>query len=394
MRDQTSLKRPRLLFVVESGTDVRMVNGLAQHFNLSVFARTISGGREINHEPSVPIKVERGPQSRVGFALSAARRAFSRTGHDVLLVQGYSLAAFGCNVATRLRGRTPPMMLVCSPIESYYRCRRLTQSGAPYRGLQLVCLQFIARLNAAIGGSYIVLSQYLESVIRAHGRTENIHRIPVYGVDTNLFRPLSGIDKTHLRKSRDIPEAGSVVFFSSRTAPEKDVPTLLEAFRRLLHEGEDLWLLHRSGGYEQFKAAAQSFGVAERVIASEAIYPGPELVADYQASDLCIQASREEGLGFSVLEALACEIPVIAASVGGLKETVIPGETGWTYAPGDASALQACIRAALDDPREAARRAKAGRALVREKYESSHSFEEFVDLVNRQIGPRLAGRKD
>jgi glycosyltransferase involved in cell wall biosynthesis len=356
-----------------------MVNGLAQHFDLSLFVRKFPNGREVNYPPASPIRIEYGPRSRLKFALSAAKRVFARDQTDFVLVQGYGLAALGCNLAARLSGNRAIAMLICSPIEAYYRCRRhAAQPTHPYRWNELAGLRLVARLNAILGRNYVVLSRYLEGVIRTHGGTKRIHRIPIYGIDTTLFAPLPGIDKAGLRKSRGLPESGSVIFFSSRTAPEKDVPTLLDAFRNLVNEGFDLWLLHRSGGHEEFKAAADRRGIGARVIATDAVYPGRELAADYQASDLCVQASREEGLGFSVLEALACGLPVIAAAVGGLKETVIPGDTGWTYVPGNAAQLEACIREALEDPDEACRRARAGRMLVQREYESSRLFEEFA----------------
>lgn len=386
--------RPHLLFVVESGTDVRMVNGLAEHFEVSIFARTIPSGREINYKPSFPVKFHRGPQSRMKFALAAARRAFVDMEYDILIVQGYSLAALACNFVARLRGRSSTVMLVCSPIESYYRCRRAAQSGPRYNSFELLCLKIVARLNAWLGYNYVVLSRYLESVIRSHGRTRNIYRIPIYGIDTNLFRPIGDGDKSRVRTLRGVPESGSVIFFSSRTAPEKDVPTLLKAFKMLLDDGEDCWLLHRSGGHKEFAATAEVFGVGERVITADAIYPGAELVEDYQASDLCVQASRAEGLGFSVLEALSCEIPVIAAAVGGLPETVIPGETGWTYVPGDAADLHACIRTVLRDAQEARKRAKAGRVLVGEEYESRRLFEKFANLADELMTAQSGRRYD
>ena len=110
--------------------------------------------------------------------------------------------------------------------------------------------------------------------------------------------------------------------------------------------------------------------------------PVRDLPAYYQASDLCVQASREEGLGFSPLEALACEVPVVAAAVGGLKETIIEGETGWTYQPGNATDLAGRIEAVLDDPAESRRCAAAGRSLVQARYERSKAFEAFFDLVD------------
>ncbi|MSU35851.1 MAG: glycosyltransferase [Pedosphaera sp.] len=56
--------------------------------------------------------------------------------------------------------------------------------------------------------------------------------------------------------------------------------------------------------------------------------PQGQLSEDYRTCGFCVPASREEGLGFSVLEALASEVPAIAAAVGGLRETIKGGRNG------------------------------------------------------------------
>jgi len=145
--------------------------------------------------------------------------------------------------------------------------------------------------------------------------------------------------------------------------------------------GRDLWLLHRSGGYRRFIQRSGEFGIAERVIATDAVHPHRQLPQDYQACDLFVQASREEGLGFSALEALASGVPVIAAAVGGLRETIVDGHTGWTYPVGDSEKLAKCIEAVLDDPNEAVRRAAAGRDLVCANYERQGVVEQLSKVM-------------
>ena len=112
---------------------------------------------------------------------------------------------------------------------------------------------------------------------------------------------------------------------------------------------------------------------------------------DYASADVCVQASRAEGLGFSVLEALACGTPVVATAVGGLVETVKDGVTGWTVPPGNAAALAAALREALDRPEEARRRAAAGRKIVQGAYESTAAFDALAALfgANPSLSPRI-----
>ena len=369
-----------LWFVVESGTDVRLVEGLADRTSLNVLARRIPGGVEISQAPARAVPTIVGPASRAGFA-HLVWRTLRRLGReDRVIVQGYGIAALAANVASRLTG-APTFMLVCSPVERYYACRRGRESpGKPFRRREVAALGAIARLNALVGHHYIVLSQHLADVVKCHGTRAPVSVVPVYGVDTAVFAPPTG-SKDALRQRRGLPAAGAIVFFSSRVAPEKDAETMLAAARRLLDQGRDLWLLHRSGGYQTFLAAAQQAGVQARVVASDAAHPHGGLAEDYQASDLCVQASREEGLGFSPLEALACQVPVVASAVGGLRETIVDGVTGWTYPPGDAAALARAIAEALDRPEEAARRAQAGRAMVRERYEGRIVFDRLMEVL-------------
>ncbi len=377
------MNRTRLLFVVESGTDVRLVEGLAENFDLTVIARKIEGGVEISQPPSAQFPLAIGPASRAGFArfvFTELLRRRSKT--DLVVVQGYSLAALAANMARQITGK-PTIMLVCSPIEAYYRCRLNHPAGRPYQRHEAALLNFLARANALAGDQYVVLSRYLESVVRSHG-ARSIHNIPIYGVDTHLFCP-PALSKPALKSSLGLPPSGMLIFFSSRVAPEKDSETLLRAMRRLLDDGQDLWLLHRSGGYRQFLADAEKFGVASHVIATDAVHPHHDLPFDYQACDVCVQASREEGLGFSPLEALACETPVIATQVGGLKETILDGQTGWTYPVGDDQKLAQCLASVISQPAEAARRAQAGRQLVISRFDRKLVLRHFVSLCNTHV---------
>ena len=377
------MKRVSLWFVVESGTDVRIVEGLHQRFALSIYARAVDG-REISQKSSVPLDLRVGPASRLRFALSIfLRLVLRRATPDFLLVQGYSLAALAANLGGRLAG-VPVAMFVCSPTEEYYRCRLQDRDVTkPFRRHEYLLLGVLRKLNALAGRRYIVLSDYLGSVVGAR-RGARIEVVPLYGVDTSIFQPPS-VSKDELRKRRGLPVDASLLFFSSRVAPEKDAETLVAAVAQLRERGINVLILHRSGGYRTFVEIAGRAGVASHVIATDAVHPTRELPMDYQASDLCVQASRAEGLGFSPLEALACGVPVIAAAVGGLRETIIDGETGWTYPAGDATQLAAAIESVLANPHEAQRRAETGRQMVAEKFEREKVFERFADVVRNII---------
>ena len=147
--------------------------------------------------------------------------------------------------------------------------------------------------------------------------------------------------------------------------------TLLEAFSLLVREGRDVYLLNRSGGFREFLEQAAKAGVRERVIATDAVDPRGELPLDYGAVDVCVQASRAEGLGFSVLEAMACGTPVVASAVGGLRETVRDGVTGWSVPPGDAAAPRGRAARCARSPGRGARRARPAPSMVRAAFRAA-----------------------
>ena len=179
----------RIWLIVESGTDVRLVDGLAERAEVVVLARRIHGGVEISQRLERPVPVTVGPASRAGFAaLVFARLLGARRAGERVLVQNYGPAALAANAAARVTG-TPTFMLVCSPTERYYRCRRdHPTADKPFRSAELLGLERLARLNARWGRHYIVLSEHLAEVVRSHGTARPVSVVPVYGVDGAVFR--------------------------------------------------------------------------------------------------------------------------------------------------------------------------------------------------------------
>lgn len=387
---ERQVTRPRLWFVIESRTDVRLVEGLAEDFELTLIMRpTVGRPMSVSQTPAASVSIVHGPLHRGRFAALVASKVIRhRAEIDVLLVQGYSIAALATNLAARAAGLVA-IMLVCSPTEAYYRARRASPDGSSmFRWHELVGLEVVARANALVGQRYVVLSEHLASVVGRHsrmagrrGRALRVSVIPLYGVDVERFSPTDE-PKEAIRRRLGIPIDGHLIFFSSRIAPEKDAETLLAALRLVAEHGHSVRLLHRSGGHREFMRLAAAMGVDTLIVATPAVHPINELPDSYRACDLCVQASREEGLGFSVLEALACEVPVVAAAVGGLLETVIDGQTGWNYPAGDADAFARQIEDVLAHPTEAQRRASAGRQLVLDHYERKEVFQRFASLVH------------
>ena len=91
----------------------------------------------------------------------------------------------------------------------------------------------------------------------------------------------------------------------------------------------------------------------------------PDLLASFEVFAF---PSRFEGLCVSVIEAQAAGVPVVATPVGGIRETVVDGETGWLVPPDDAVALAERVSWVLEHPAEARQVADEARSRARERF--------------------------
>ena len=207
-----------LCFICETPTDIRLVEGLANKFKITILGRHFKDRNIISQPLRMPTDIILGPDSRLKFMLFICKYLRQHGEQfDYVIVQGYGLSAVAANLTSYFTS-TPTAMLICSPTEAYYRCRKSNPTPSKvFRLYELLGLQAIARINASIGQQYIVLSQYLSDTIRSHGTRKPISIVPVYGVDTNLFvQPRES--KLDIKQRRGFPTTGSLIFFSSRIA--------------------------------------------------------------------------------------------------------------------------------------------------------------------------------
>ena len=132
--------------------------------------------------------------------------------------------------------------------------------------------------------------------------------------------------------------------YAAEVSGRKNQAMLIEAMRSL-PENTVLLLPGRGANREQCRRLAREAGVRERVH-----FPGfvQGMEDYYHAADICVSASRIEGLPFNVMEAMACGLPVIASDIKGHQDLVRNGENGLLYPFGDGKAFAAAVNRLLD----------------------------------------------
>jgi L-malate glycosyltransferase len=107
-----------------------------------------------------------------------------------------------------------------------------------------------------------------------------------------------------------------------------------------------------------------------------------------KASDVCVLSSKAEGFSNSILEYMAAGRPVVATDVGGAREAIIEGETGYTVPSGDDELMAERIVSLLQDPEKARLMGEKGRRVVEERFSSRALLQNTEALYEKLLtGP-------
>jgi N-acetyl-alpha-D-glucosaminyl L-malate synthase BshA len=105
-------------------------------------------------------------------------------------------------------------------------------------------------------------------------------------------------------------------------------------------------------------------------------------------ADLFLLPSESESFGLAALEALSCEVPVIATRVGGLPEVVIDGECGFLFPVGEVEAMAQAASRLLADPQRRRAMGEAGRRRAVETFGQDAVVSRYRALYERVTGRR------
>jgi glycosyltransferase involved in cell wall biosynthesis len=109
----------------------------------------------------------------------------------------------------------------------------------------------------------------------------------------------------------------------------------------------------------------------------------PDILSVHKSFDIFVMSSVTEGLGTSLLDAMACGKPIVATRAGGMPEVVVDGQTGLLVAPRDDEALAAAIVRLLNDAQLRGAMGAAGQRRVREHFSSERMVQDTVELYKR-----------
>ncbi|MBN2474408.1 MAG: glycosyltransferase [Pirellulales bacterium] len=208
--------------------------------------------------------------------------------------------------------------------------------------------------------------------------------------DVARFRP-SATAKHELRNQFGLPPNAFLVGMVARFVPFKDHAGAVRAVARLCEDGADAHLaLAGSGPLEgELRRLADTLDIADHVHFLAELNEN-EVVHLLQAMDVFVSnSSHNEGMSLSVLEAMACAVPVVSTRVAASPEVLDGGAAGVLIPPQDTESLSLALQQLADDPDTRRALGQAGRQRVVDQYSTRCMVESY-----RRLYARLASLDD
>lgn len=209
-----------------------------------------------------------------------------------------------------------------------------------------------------------------------------------YGFDISRVTPPAGLGRDEMLEAVGLSRAASarrfVTIVANLRTDVKDHPMFLRAARRVRAEMPEAAFLIAGEGEltDAMRALAAELGLAEDVFFLGRCERMAELLA---VSDVCVLSSKSEGFSNSILEYMAAARPVVVTDVGGAREAVLEGESGYIVNSGDDAAMAERITRLLSEPEWARAMGQRGRQVVEEKFSEKAQLDDTKAMYERLL---------
>jgi glycosyltransferase involved in cell wall biosynthesis len=212
-----------------------------------------------------------------------------------------------------------------------------------------------------------------------------------HGIDTDLFSP-----KTAGRLNIDLPVGGPRCLFVGRFQARKGLHVLIEAIPMILQSsptakfiliGRDTDTAPDGGSVIAFlKEKAQRGGFADSLIINETFLSDQEVARLYLACDLFVFPTLSETFGLPVLEAMACERPVVTTATGVSAELPAVNEALQVVPAGDVTAFAKAVTKVLGLPKAHRKElAMQLRGMVLERFTAHQMFDRILAVYEEAL---------
>ncbi len=246
---------------------------------------------------------------------------------------------------------------------------RMTLILSPF--LKIVERSYIKRTK-----NFIAVSKWIGNILKLHYRVDGEIYVVPNGVDPNVFAP------RNTQKSSDLP----VVLFTGRLISAKGIQYLIDAMEKVISEVKTRFVFVGGGDPTPYIKRIERKGISRKYYDFLGyIKERSQLISVYNMADVYVAPTLYENLPIRILEAMACEKPVIATSVCAIPEVIKHGDNGWLIPPADTKSLEDALITLLKDEDLRRKLGKRARKTVVENFNWKKIARDTVNVYERVL---------
>ena len=205
------------------------------------------------------------------------------------------------------------------------------------------------------------------------------------GLDLERLKVPAGTRRNDVRAQFGLPQERRLIsIVANLHNPVKDHPMFLRAAARVRAVVPDTAFVIAGEGElrENLRELAEQLGIRNDVFF---IGRCEDVASLLFASDVGALSSKAEGFANAILEYMAAGLPVVATDVGGVREAVVEGETGFIVPAGNDEMMAEQIIALLNDPARAREMGRRGKSIIEEKFGCEHHLRNTLELYDELL---------
>jgi len=229
----------------------------------------------------------------------------------------------------------------------------------------------ITRFGLEVSHGITAVSHYLAEITRTRFEFTRPIKVIHNFVDVRKFRKF----RPPVGRDRYTAAGEKIITHISNFRIIKNIPNVLEVFQMVQQEIPSVLLMVGDGPeVSTAMRLTQEMGLASRVHFLHFVHSVENIL---NITDLLLLPSEIESFGLAALEAMSCQVPVVAYRVGGLPEVVEDGRTGFLVDKGDVQAMAHFATMILKDAQLGYRLGKRGRYIARSRFSEREKVAEY-----------------
>ena len=229
---------------------------------------------------------------------------------------------------------------------------------------------------------FICASSFIRATLANDGIPSKRLDVVYEGVD---LVNLDAAPRLNLHETFSLPENAPIVGNVGALDPDKGQRHLIKAAQLVIRKIPNAQFLIVGQGVLEatLRQQIKSLNLEKQVLLTGF---RSDVLSLQKGFDVFVMSSLSEGLGTSVIDAIACGRPVDATNVGGLPELVDPGKTGQLVSPHDPGALADAILNILQDKALQVRYGHAASKRARQLFSAERMIDETLSIYHKMAG--------